>query len=141
MNSAILKLIDDARKHDCDVIIDNQGLNPPFSIEIITPNHLYDDASGKFEILITNPNDDKRTKFIGYYLIQSHSMFGYSTDLDMNDSYQNMIDKIHIACGTCDGCHKYFGTDNLHRVEFNRKACDDCVTSLRAKYEIPGCTR
>lgn len=141
MRSAILNLISEAKKHGCDVIIDEQGPNPPFSIEIMTPERLYDDASGRFKILITNPNDDKRTNFIGYYLIHNHVLFGHSADFKMNDSYQDLIDKIHIACGTCDRCHKYFGADSLHKVAFANKACDDCVTPLRARLETPGWTK
>lgn len=137
MNETVRRVIDEARRHGCNIVPEDPGRDA-YSVKITTPGRLYDDASGRFEILITNANHDDTTTCCGYYEHPSLCCFGCDSRFDLNDGYQRLIDGIHIASGTCDRCHRYFGADALHGVAFANKACDGCVDALRAKLETPG---
>lgn len=137
MNETILRVIDEARKHGGEIATDKPGRDA-HSIKIMSPKRLYDDASGRFEILVTNADDDDTTTCHGYYEHPRLGCFGCGDRFDLNDGYQRLIDEIHAASGTCDRCHRYFGADALHGVAFANKACDGCVDALRAKLETPG---
>lgn len=42
--------------------------------------------------------------------------------------------------GICGECHEFVGESNLTHVGFASKACADCLSIARAKYEFPGWT-
>lgn len=130
-NKARQKFIQDAIAHGCKAREGHSG-------EYISKLGIFDDATGYFLFQLCNPSDEDANDVGVFYLSGTEHREANLGDYNANDGYEAVLTAAHREAGTCDGCGRYFGPDNLDRYSFAGKACADCLPKLREKYEYAG---
>jgi hypothetical protein len=114
---------DKVKKFIQDAISDNWIPEPTYNNEDISKAVSL--SKNGFEIMSIMRGDS-------HYSIHAWCPKGISLEVTFPYSFQQLQDNINL----CGECHQI--KENIQRVAFANRVCNDCLNSAKKKYEFPG---